>query len=259
MQTITSDQKQRTILFVDSDKFLTLNIKDQIEQQEIEEKFSTKFLFASDAKTALKKLSSATIDLVILEIVLPVINGYSLLELLKNEYPTVPVVIYTRLKNPQDLAKMATYEVHNIFLKELMKPEDLINIISRQESLKEDIDHVVMELKSQMKAISEGEVGKQLKLVQCPRCNLIIAPDSHYCNNCGQKITQKVKATLRSAKPETKKDEKIVEQTESEGNEKKIEEKNETQITKEETPAAEVSPKSTESIPADPMKNTNQK
>jgi len=214
MKSIKTDQKQRNILIVDNDKTLILDIKDRIEQEEIKDKLGMNFIFASDAKTALKKLESSTVDLVILEIVLPVINGYYLLELLKKSYPNIPIMIYTRLKNPQDLAKMANYDVHNIFIKDLMRPEDLIAMATRKNLEKEDIDHVVMELKSQMKSISESEVGKQLKLVQCPKCNLIIAPDSHYCNNCGQKIATKIKKSLKSSNDEATKETPPIEKLE---------------------------------------------
>lgn len=221
MKSIKTDQKQRNILIIDNDKALILDIKEHIDQEEIKDRLGMNFMFASDAKTALKKLESATVDLVILEIVLPVINGYYLLELLKKSYPNIPVMIYTRLKNPQDLAKMANYEVHNIFIKDLMRPEDLITIACSKNLAKEDIDHVVMELKSQMKSISESEVGKQLKLVQCPKCNLIIAPDSHYCNNCGQKIATKIKKSLKSSADENAKETEAKKTSELEAEEKK--------------------------------------
>jgi len=203
MKTIEEGARQKNILFVDNDKLLTLDIQDLIERQEIEDKFGLNFMFVKEVKGALKKLSESTIDLIVLEIVLPVVNGYYFLTLLKEKHPNIPVIIYTRLKDPQDLAKMADYNVDNIFLKELMKAEDLIAIIGKKETTKEDIDHVVMELKSQVKALSDKGLQKQLKLVQCPRCNLIIAPDSHFCNNCGQKIIKKTKKSL-SANSEKK-------------------------------------------------------
>lgn len=104
-------------------------------------------------------------------------------------------MIYTRIKNPQDLAKMASSGVNNIFLKDLMKKEDLMEIIRKKETAG-NIDETVMELNSQIKALHEGERQLELKLTQCPNCHMILAPDAHFCNNCGQKIFRKSKKLL---------------------------------------------------------------
>lgn len=188
MDTIKTTDHQRNILFVDSDKGLAHDLKDYLEHHEIKEKHNLDFTFASDCKEALKKIAELKIDLIVLEIILPVINGYYLLNFLKKEQK-IPVIIYTRLKGPQDLAKMASYEVDNIFLKQLMKMEDLVQIIIGHEGgEKVDLDKTLLELQSQVKSLSDSEVQSSLKVTQCPRCHIILAQDSHFCNNCGQKI-----------------------------------------------------------------------
>lgn len=193
MDTIKTTDHQRNILFVDSDKGLAHDLKDYFEHHEIKEKHNLDISFVSDCKEALKKIAEQKIDLIVLEIVLPIINGYYLLNFLKEEQK-IPVIIYTRLKGPQDLAKMASYEVDNIFLKQLMKMEDLVQIIIGHEGEKADLDKALLELQSQVKSLSDSDIQSSLKVTQCPRCHIILAPDSHFCNNCGQKIFRKQKA-----------------------------------------------------------------
>jgi CheY-like chemotaxis protein len=197
MEKVKTTSKIRNILLIDSDKGLTRDIKDYVERHEIQGKMGLNFTFVENAQEAMKKIAEKKTDLVILEIVLPIINGYYLLNTIKKE--NIPVIIYTKLKNSQDLAKMATYEVDNIFLKELVKIEDLINTIGSKESCKEELDHVIVELKNQLKTLSGSEESQaHLKTTQCPHCTMIVAPNSHFCNNCGHKIIRKNKKILVS-------------------------------------------------------------
>ncbi|MBU1017963.1 response regulator [Patescibacteria group bacterium] len=193
MDKITTTSKQRTVLLVDSDKELVHDLKDYLDHHEIKEKHGLDFVFAQNAKEALKKLAEQKIDLVILEVILPVINGYYVLNNLKKDYAQIPVIIYSRLKSPQDLAKMASYKVDNIFLKQLMKMEDLIQMIVSHTENKVELDKVLSELQSQIKSLSSAETESNLKVIQCPRCNMILPRKSHFCNNCGQKIFKATK------------------------------------------------------------------
>jgi len=203
MDTLKKSDKANNVLFVDNDKSLVADLQDWIEKSETESKHNLSFSYAQDAKEALKKISELQIHLIVLEIALPVISGYYLINTIRKENKDIPIIIYTKLKNPQDLAKMASANVNNIFLKELMSPQDLIEIIKKKETTG-NIDQIVMELNSQIKALHSGTTQAELKLIQCPRCHLIIAPDSHFCNNCGQKIFRKTKKNLEQKPKEQK-------------------------------------------------------
>lgn len=192
----TQTNDTRNILFVDSDKSLSTDLSDWIEKMEIENKYGLTFAFVDDAKSAMKRLGTTKIDLVVLEIALPIVSGYYLINAIKKEYPTIEIIIYTRLRSPQDLARMASCNVENIFLKELMHTEDLVDIIRNKET-SGNIDEIVMELKSQIKTLHAEGAPKEDKLIQCQHCHLIIAPNSHFCNNCGQKIQRKPKKILK--------------------------------------------------------------
>ena len=197
MDTLKKTDKIKNILYVDGDQSLVNDMKKWVTNSEIESKYKLSFSYAKDAKEALKKLSELQINLIILEIALPIISGYYLIKAIRKENQEVPIVIYTKLKNAQDLAKMADAKVNNIFLKELVGFENLFEIIREKETA-ENIDVTVMELNNQIKSLQEAGSHAELKLMQCPRCNLIIAPDSHFCNNCGQKIFKKTKKLLKT-------------------------------------------------------------
>ena len=191
MKKIKTTTKQKNVLLIDNNKILMHDIQDYMERNEITEKYGLDITFAKNANEALKKITEKKIDLVVLEIILPIVNGYYLIKAIKKE--KIPIVIYTKIKSPQDLAKMASMEVDNIFVKDLMKMEDLIKVLAESNSHKAELDRMVPELQSQIKALSGEEKQSQLKMVQCPRCHIILPPDSHFCNNCGQKIFKESK------------------------------------------------------------------
>lgn len=236
METIKKDDRVNNILFVDNDRLLSGELKDWIKKAEIETKYNLRFNFVEDAKDALKKLKEMNVNMVVLEIALPLVSGYYLIEAIKKISKDMPIIIYTGLKNPQDLAKMASCKVNNIFLKELMGVQDLIEIIRRKETA-ENIDEIVMELSSQIKALHTSEKQSELKLIQCPQCHLILAPDSHFCNNCGQKIFRKTKKILTQTEEKEVQDKGTENKETGKKEAKKQKETSETE--KSETPATE--------------------
>jgi CheY-like chemotaxis protein len=188
MESVKTTSKQRNILVVESDKELVRSMKDYVDHHEIEAKFDLKFIFVGNSKEALRRMADHEIDLVVLEILLPIVNGYYLLKEIKSHQRQIPVIVYTRLKGPQDLARLAALKVDNIFIKQLMKMEDLVQVIISYGDTKVELDKVLLELQSQIKSISDSETQAQLKVIQCPRCHMILNRDSYFCNNCGQKI-----------------------------------------------------------------------
>lgn len=204
MEKIKTTSKQKNVLLVDNDKELVRNLQDYLEHHEIKGKYGINFIFAANVKQALKKIAEMKIDLIVLEIILPVINGYYLLNAIKKEKQKIPVIIYTRLKGPQDLAKMAAGNVDNIFIKQLMKMEDLVRIIISHENNKVEMDKVLIELQSQIKSISESDSQTGIKVVQCPQCHMILSRNAHFCPNCGQKIIQPTAKNLQAKEPELK-------------------------------------------------------
>lgn len=182
---------QKNILYIDSDKEVVYGLKDYLEDNEVSNKYNLNFVFAESAKDALEKIKETKFDLIIVEILLPIINGYYLLGSFDKELKNTPVIVYTRVKGLKDLEKMGGYNVSNIFIKQFTPIEELVEAVVSFEGKKVDLKKVIEDLSGQIKASNEDETNTTLHIVQCPRCNTILAPNSHFCNNCGQKIFNK--------------------------------------------------------------------
>ncbi len=210
MEQTLKKESPNNILFVDNDSDVSTTLHEIITKQK-KESSGTKIFLAKDAKEAMSELGKSKIDLIVLEIVLPVISGYHLITQIRKQHPGIPIFIYSRLKKPQDLAKMAASGASNIFLKALINLEQLMKAIQNIENLKSS-DETIVELNEQIKALMDEEGGHIKTLTQCPNCNLIIPPDSHFCNNCGQQIIKKSERKLMQTEskigPETKQETK---------------------------------------------------
>ncbi len=188
------------VLFVDSDDQTYAAVQTLKEQAGAE----LNYIHAKNAKEALEEISKQEIKFVVLEIVLPIVSGYSLISVIKKSHPNIPIFIYTRLKKEEDLKLMAKSGANNIFLKELMNLSQVMDAIRNQKN-EEGIDVVISKLSEQIKDGLDAKSKSSQKLTQCPKCNVIVPPDSHFCNNCGQRIVQKDQETLVQKEPETPK------------------------------------------------------
>lgn len=64
-------------------------------------------LGASDSETALAQLeSNSDIEMIVLDLMLPGLNGTSLLSVLRQRFPTVPVVVLSALEDPDTVKKV---------------------------------------------------------------------------------------------------------------------------------------------------------
>ncbi len=81
--------KTKTVLIVDDDKI----IREQL-QKELKREFFKTFL-ASDGKTALESLNQEEIDIVILDVKLPDMDGLEVLKVIKEERPDCEVIVIT--------------------------------------------------------------------------------------------------------------------------------------------------------------------
>lgn len=182
---------QRNVLWVDSDSELIHTVQDYAEKQKQSGQSSANFLYAKNVKEALKVLKERKIDLIVLEIVLPFANGYGLLNIIRKQPGKPSVIIYTRLKGSDDMDKLASYGVDNIFIKQLTKWEEVMQVVTGKEEQKVDLAKLLPTLKDKMKSASDTEAPSQLKIVQCPQCNTILGRKSRFCNNCGKQIVDK--------------------------------------------------------------------
>ena len=187
-KTTTNQKTQQNILIVDSDKELKYKIKDYVTVNNIQEKYNLNFIFAENIKEVLKIMQNEKIDLMVLELVLPIINGFYLLNIMDQQKET-PLIIYTKLKDSADLKKISEKgNIINIFTKQITPLNELMVKIIEKEDRKSQMDLVISEIEIGMKSLNEDKMETALKVLKCPKCHILLAKNSHFCNNCGQKI-----------------------------------------------------------------------
>jgi DNA-binding NtrC family response regulator len=119
---MTAD-KWPTILVVDDEAGIRQSFKMVLKDQ-------FRVLLAEDGSTALNILTKTTVDLILLDIVLPDINGLDLLEKLKAIDPNAEVIMVTAVKEIQTAVRAIKLGAYEYIIKPFLV-EDVINIINR--------------------------------------------------------------------------------------------------------------------------------
>jgi len=94
-------RKANKILLAEDDKFLVRAYKDGIARAGFE------VIVAHDGKEAMDKLKSEKPDLLLLDLVMPIKNGFEVLEEMKMDdgFKNIPVIILSNLGQDTDIAK----------------------------------------------------------------------------------------------------------------------------------------------------------
>ncbi len=122
----TSDQKTR-VLLIDDDPFIldmyVLKLKERGFAVDI----------ASDGKTGLQKLQTFQPDVVLLDIVLPSMDGFSVLETIKKQTVARPpkVVLLTNLGQKEDIDRGMRLGADDYLIKAHFTPSEVVNKIER--------------------------------------------------------------------------------------------------------------------------------
>ena len=74
-------------------------------------------VIAPDGEQALEMLHSSNCDLLILDIVMPRMNGFKLLEILKNENNKIPVIVLSNLSQEEDIARAKSLGALDYYIK----------------------------------------------------------------------------------------------------------------------------------------------
>ena len=86
---MSTDSPKRKILLVEDEESLRLLYKEELESAGYE------VLTAPNGKEALRQLDKGKPDLIILDIVMPVMNGMEALEQIMGRERTIPIIIHT--------------------------------------------------------------------------------------------------------------------------------------------------------------------
>jgi len=111
----------KNILFIDDDKnFLTC----------LEEGFGfysdLNLVTAGNGEEAIEKVESREFDLVVTDLRMPLMDGFQLIEFLKNHYPHIPIIVVSALSDPETARKLKPFSVSMY----IDKPVDLDEIVT---------------------------------------------------------------------------------------------------------------------------------
>lgn len=103
----------KKILIVEDERAILRALEDWISYSQ--EKYEV--VSARDGEEALKKLSENSIDLILLDLVMPTMDGFTFLETLKNNAIHTKVVILTNLGEQQDKERALRLGAAHYFVK----------------------------------------------------------------------------------------------------------------------------------------------
>ncbi|MGD0210113.1 MAG: sigma-54 dependent transcriptional regulator, partial [Desulfomonilia bacterium] len=143
-------EEKKKILLVDDEEVFLEQLKDALEQSSLNLQIDT----ASDGIEALKKIEADRHDIVITDVKMPKMDGYSLLKEIQNRYPSTYVVIITAFGSISGAVEAMKYGAYDFLEKPFNMDTleiSLTKILRQHEILKENI-----ELKGQIQQHAEG-------------------------------------------------------------------------------------------------------
>ncbi len=120
-------EPQKTILLVEDDKFL----RELLSKRLRDEKFIV--FDVIDGEEAFKVLDKEKIDLVLLDIILPGVNGFEILKRLKED-PTIaqiPVMMLTNLGQKSDMERGQELGAEDYMVKAQYTPREIVERIKK--------------------------------------------------------------------------------------------------------------------------------
>jgi DNA-binding response OmpR family regulator len=115
------------IVFAEDDALLSRAVNVQL----LDEGF--KVLSAADGESALKLIKKELPDLVLLDIIMPKLQGLDVLKALKKDAKTkkIPVIMLTNLDNPEDRATARKYGALDYYVKASVDLDELTKKIKK--------------------------------------------------------------------------------------------------------------------------------
>jgi two-component system alkaline phosphatase synthesis response regulator PhoP len=113
------------ILIADDNKAIAMTLQLKL----IQEGFEVKLV--ENGKEALSLLESEKFDLVILDLIMPELNGFGVLEALKQKNITVPVIVASDLSQVEDFDKVKQMGAIDFFVKSNMSMAEMTEKIKQ--------------------------------------------------------------------------------------------------------------------------------
>ncbi len=115
-----------TILILEDDNFISTFLKAKFDEQ-----FDT--IMAADTAAARQALDQRTVDLIILDIILPREDGYHFLQELKKSgspHRRIPVIILSNIDDPADIKRGLKLGAMEFLIKANQVPEDIVRKVA---------------------------------------------------------------------------------------------------------------------------------
>lgn len=115
------------ILYVEDDKFLYTVMEKVLEEK------GFKVTLAKDGEEAINILNSLTPDLMILDILLPKLDGFSVLEKMREDpsKKAIPVIVLSNLGTKEDIEKAKAFGVYKYFVKAYTVPKQIVGEVEQ--------------------------------------------------------------------------------------------------------------------------------
>ncbi len=86
---------------------------------------------ATDGVQALEALQKEAFDLILLDLIMPKLDGFGVLEELKKRKIMTPVIVTTNLGQPEDMARVREFNVKDYLLKVDMPLKEMVERIKK--------------------------------------------------------------------------------------------------------------------------------
>lgn len=115
-------ENKKYILVVEDENTLAFALKKKLESS------GYTVNVAMDGKEALNKVGQEKPDLILLDLILPIMDGFSVLKELKNtpKYENIPVIVLTNLSSDEDVADVLNAGGTDYFIKTEHSLDDII-------------------------------------------------------------------------------------------------------------------------------------
>lgn len=122
-----SKKKGKKILIIEDDKFLAKMLSRMLESHQYET------IMASTGKEGLVKASAGEANLILLDIMLPDIDGFDLLETIKGDQriKKIPVVIMSNLGQPEDMQQGRALGAQDYLVKSDLSLDEVVNKVRK--------------------------------------------------------------------------------------------------------------------------------
>lgn len=116
-------QKERSVLIVDDSRLNRLVIAEYFKAKDFQ------IYEVEDGKQAMEFLQEKSTDLILLDLIMPVMDGFEVLEALKNQNNQIPVIVITAYLKDNTLQRCRDLGCKG-FLNKPVKMHELFNMIS---------------------------------------------------------------------------------------------------------------------------------